>query len=62
MSGDKHLFEIKSNSYSGRIDLGRSPNTVLIRRQRQVVIYEKGKDNNYINRKKRHFIDADKLT
>ena len=41
--GNKPLFELLKNSYSGSTELHRSPSRVLIRRQRQRIFIRKGR-------------------
>lgn len=48
---NKCLFEINKNSYSGDTDSGRSPNGLLVWRQRQRVFKRKGRRNNCISRR-----------
>lgn len=43
MKGNKHLFEIKTNSDSGSSDSSRSTNIVPVTRQRQGVFTKKGR-------------------
>lgn len=61
MRSNKHLFEIKKNSYTGNTNLGRGPNNAPIRRQNQGV-FMKREGEKLHQQKEDIYIDKDSIT
>ena len=55
MRGNKHLFEIQENSYSGRTNSKRNPMFPLGTKAKG--FFEKGEGKNYINNERENYIN-----